>query len=108
MKVRLPADEEQDSPLQVWEELKTLLSAGDIEGALQHFSSTTREAYREVLAGTGDQMDVVVQDMGELLPLAVMGPRAVYGVLRYDDDKPYLFEVTFVKEGPQEWKILNW
>jgi hypothetical protein len=46
--------------------------------------------------------------MGELLPLSLGNDQAVYGVLRYDDGKPYLFNVVFVRDSAGDWKILNW
>jgi hypothetical protein len=67
-----------------------------------------RETYGEVLTAAGDQLPAIAADMGDLLPLSVEGGQAVYGVLRYDEGKPYLFNVVFVRDFSGDWKILNW
>jgi DNA-binding beta-propeller fold protein YncE len=107
VKVRLP-DDEGSSPADTWTNIREALSAGDIEGALAHFSPRTRERYRKLFTNAGTQLPVIVQDMSEIHPLSVTQQQAVYGVLRYDDGKPFLFEVVFVRDGPGDWKILQW
>jgi hypothetical protein len=79
-----------------------------VEGAVRHFAPLAQETYRETFAAAGGQLPAIVADMGDLLPLSVEGSQAVYGVLRYDDGKPYLFNVVFVRDYSGEWKILNW
>jgi hypothetical protein len=107
VKVLLPVDE-SDGPPTVWGDVRTALAAGDVAGAALHFSPTTREIYREMLTAAGDQLPAIVADMGDLLPLSMEGSQAVYGVLRYDDGKPYLFNIVFERDSSGDWKILNW
>ena len=56
----------------------------------------------------GDQLPRIALEMGEIYPLSVNEREAIYGVLRYDHGKPFLFEVAFVRDGGGEWKILRW
>ncbi len=107
VKVLLSADE-SGGPLAVWGDIRTALDAGDVEGAVRHFSPMAQETYREMLTAAADQLPVIVADMGELLPLSLGKQQAVYGVLRYDEGKPYLFNVVFVRDSAGDWKILNW
>jgi hypothetical protein len=109
VKVLLPLSEgESDGPLTVWGEIRTALAAGDVEGAVQHFSPVMQGVYREMFAAVGDQLPAIVADMGELLPLSLGKTQSVYGVLRYDEGDPYLFNVVFVRDSSGGWKILNW
>jgi sugar lactone lactonase YvrE len=107
VKVKLPADG-GPTPMTTWAGVRDALTAGDIEGALAHFSLRSQDAYRDLFSTAGDQLPVIVGDMGEIYPLRENGHQAVYGVLRYDDGKPFLFEVVFVRDGGGEWKILRW
>jgi sugar lactone lactonase YvrE len=107
VKVKLP-DNEGSAPADTWAGIRGALSVGDIEGALVHFSPRTRERYRGLFTNAGAQLPAIVQDMGDIHPLSVTQQQAVYGVLRYDDGKPFLFEVVFVRDGAGDWKILQW
>ena len=108
VKVVLPKDEEWDGPLQVWSDLRDDLEKGDVEAALLSFMPRSREVYRQAFAEVQGELAVVAADMGELMPLSVTEYQSVYGVLRYDDGKPFLFNVVFVRDGAGRWKILHW
>lgn len=107
VKVLLPKAVDE-GPLVVWDGIRTALAAGDVEEAVRHFSPMAQETYREMFAAAGDQLPAIVADMGELLLLSVGKTQAVYGVLRYDEGNPYLFNVVFVRDPSGGWKILNW
>jgi len=107
VKIILP-EEDEEGPKEVWEDLRTALMGEDMEDALQFFSPRTRDVYRELLMSIGGNVDVLISDMGDLLPLRITRDRAVYGMLRYDNGKPYLFDVVFARDGRGDWKIVNW
>jgi sugar lactone lactonase YvrE len=107
VKVKLSADG-GSTPVEAWTGVREALAAGDIDGAVSYFLPRTQEIYRDLFTTAGERLPVIVQDMGDIHPLSAGGNRAVYGALRYDNDKPFLFEVVFVRDGTGEWKILQW
>jgi len=107
VKVKLPGDG-GSTPGDVWTGVRDALAAGDVDGAVSHFLPRTQETYRDLFTAAGTQLPVIVQDMGDIYPLSAGPNRAVYGALRYDNDKPFLFEVVFVRDEAGAWKILQW
>ena len=95
-------------PEAAWGSVRDALAGGDIEAALFHIVPQTRDSYRDLFMNAGDQLPQIALDMGEIYPLSVNEREAIYGILRYDDGKPFLFEVAFVRDGAGEWKILRW
>ena len=53
-----------DSLLQAkWSDMKPRLAAGDIDGALTYYGSTTRDDYRAIFTALGTQLPQVAQEM---------------------------------------------
>ena len=108
VKVMLSRGPDTD-PVAVWTDVREALAAGDAEAALGHFSVWTQEMYRQAFTAGAGRLGEIAADMAEIHPLEVTPLRAVYGVLREEDGKPFLYHVVFARdEAGAAWKILHW
>lgn len=107
VKVALP-NRTPEAIAEVWNSVRSSLGNGDIDAALEHFSPYVREMYGETFAKVGTQMPEVLGDMETIYPLDVRASTAIYGILRYEDGKPFLYEIRFEKDTAGTWRIVQW
>ena len=102
--IKLPSD----NPEAVWNDLMARLKAGDTEGAISHFSITSKDKYRDAfLALPKDELRSMVKDMENIKPVTIESDHAQYHFESMVDGKTLTFPVAFNKEFGQ-WKIVEY
>jgi chitodextrinase len=66
----------------MWSDMKSSLSTGDIEGALENFNMSAVDNYREIFTALGDQLPIIANKMSDLESLKIDGDIAKYRILK--------------------------
>ncbi len=97
-----------DNPEAMWKDLIGRLNAGDIEGALSHFSFTSKDKYREAYqALSKDELRSTAKDMENIKAISIETDTAQYHFESVIEGKTITFPVEFDKEFGQ-WKVLEY
>ena len=101
--VRLPLD----NPEAVWNDTRSCLKAGDIEGAISHFSMISKDYREAFLAMSKDELLSMAKDMKDIKPASIESDKAQYYFESIVEGKTLTFPVEFDKEFGQ-WKIVEY
>jgi hypothetical protein len=101
--VKLPLD----NPEAVWNDTRARLKAGDIEGAISHFSMLSKDYREAFLALSNDELRSMAKDMKDIKPVSIESDKAQYYFESVVDGKTLTFPVEFHKEFGQ-WKIVEY
>jgi hypothetical protein len=97
-----------DTRLQArWSSLRTALSRGDVQGAVQLFALTSRDAYQDelsALAGVG-ALSQVAAELGTIKLMRVREGAAEYDLRAVRDGVEYSFHVLFVIDMDGVWRL---
>ena len=97
----------QIEPGPVWNAMNEQLVAGDIEGAINHFSTDSADDYRDAFLEIGiNKLNADINAIGALTPVFIKKDTAQYYFERTIEGELLLFPVDFVKENGM-WKILG-
>lgn len=90
-----------------WDNMKSALTAGDVQAAANSFSLSTRDAYQKQFQALKDAgvLDQVVAGMGDMQIVKTMGTAAEGDMRVTQDGKEYSFYVLFVKDEDGIWRI---
>jgi len=96
-----------ESILEVWNNMKTHVAAGDILGAITYFSFTSTDDYRDMFLGTGtSSTTATINQTGNITPVFIYDDTAEYYFEEVVDGKTITFPVEFLKESGA-WRILE-
>lgn len=101
---------ELDALLQArWQGMRTALAADDIEGALNHFTTESREKYRNTFVRLQTQLPELAQTMRPPELVSMHGENVEYRVTRDQEFKgrvlPISYDIQFAKDIDGRWKI---
>jgi hypothetical protein len=102
--ITLPAD----SPEAVWNAMKQRLLAGDIQGAIQYFSSISADSYRQEFLSIGPtDLISLVSQIPAVVPVFIEDEAAQYRFDRVIQGITLTFPIDFIKENGT-WRILEY
>lgn len=102
--VMLPSD----NPERVWNDMKARLKAGDVPGAIAHFSITSKDKYQEAfLSLSKAELLSAVEGLATIKPATIENDRAQYYFESVIEGQKITFPIEFVKELGQ-WKIMEY
>ena len=102
--VKLPLD----NPEAVWKDYTIRLKAGDINGALSHFSLMSRDKYWPALIALDKaELQSMANDMEKLKPITIEGDHAQYYFDSVINGTTITFPVEFTKEFGH-WRIMEY
>ncbi|MEK6743598.1 MAG: hypothetical protein AABZ15_08310 [Nitrospirota bacterium] len=91
-----------------WMEMRESAIAGDIEGALKNFISTSKDSYMERLTRMGaTKIAAVFTNNIDLLIDELFDGVAECGAIRVEDITYVSYPVTFARDGSGRWKIMG-
>jgi hypothetical protein len=97
-----------DNPEGVWNDLMACLTAGDVSGALSHFSIASKDKYQPAfLAMSKEELASTVKDMKGIKPVYIENGRAQYYFESVVQGQTITFPVEFDKEFGQ-WKVMEY
>ena len=85
-----------DSLLQAkWSDMKPRLAAGDIDGALTYYGSTTRDDYRAIFTALGTQLPQVAREMQAIEMIYAEEGFAKYRIRRNEIHQGQQYSITY-------------
>ena len=100
-------DNNADSILSVWNDMKSRVAAGNISGAAQCCSSKTADRYHQAFLAIGTvNLIPIINQIGTLKPVFIKNGRAEYYFEQVIGGQTIAFPVEFIKED-SGWKILE-
>ena len=106
--VQVLSQEELDAMLRVkFNEMKSALTAGDVDAAVKSFSGASRSMYHQRFSALSSVLDQVAGDMGPIAFVEADGNRAVYDLTTERDGKVYSYQLVFIREEDGIWRIYN-
>ncbi|HDQ03269.1 MAG TPA: DUF4124 domain-containing protein [Deltaproteobacteria bacterium] len=102
---------ELDSLLRlIWTQMVSALRRGDVDTAVSYFSEHTREQYREIYSTF--HQNKILPDVSRELELSIIAMvrvsgnnSATYEILCTREGKTYSFQLSFIRDCDDEWKI---
>jgi len=90
----------------VWEDMRTALASGDVEGAVGYFSTYTRAAYRMQFKYYEEHgtLKKAAAELGHIQTVLVRGDTAIAGIRTLKFSMNVSYTMSFVKEKGV-WKI---
>ena len=99
-------DPEADSELKtIWNGMITMLMEKDIEKAVEYFTHSTRERYREQFSLIADRLPVIFSGMRDIEPIYIKGDEAKYRVRINDNGRERTGYIWFRSDMLGRWKI---
>lgn len=92
---------------EMWEKMRKALERGDIEDALQYFSTGVRDRYREIFRALRPKLYEVSQGLKDIRLVEIRDDAAEYEILRVEEGRTLSYYLLFVKEPDGRWKIGN-
>jgi hypothetical protein len=90
----------------VWGEVRTKLTAGDIEGALAFFDASSRASYRKTFTEMGKkELASVFAKSSDIRLDELHGDSAGCLAVRSWEGTDFTYPVSFARNGKGEWKI---
>jgi hypothetical protein len=102
---------ELDSLLRsTWNQMRNALGHGDVDTAVSYFLVETRETYRKMYSSFPKQMlSEMSQELNNIQMVKVRGNHsAIYEILCIRDGKTFSFQLEFVRNCDDEWKIKSY
>jgi hypothetical protein len=78
-----------------WNAMKARLAAGDIDGALNYYGSTTRDDYQAIFTALGDQLPQVAQEMQAIELIQAEEGFAKYRIRRNEIHQGQQYSITY-------------
>jgi len=104
--IRVYSKAELDGQLKSkWQAMTEAMWTGDVDAAVAHFSTRTREVYAIEMAEMGTVLDQIVADMQGIELVGLRGDRAVYELQILRDGVPYSFQLEFQLDEDGLWRI---
>jgi hypothetical protein len=98
--------EEIDALLRAkWEGMKGAMANKDVEKALSYFVDNSKEMFRYNFELMKDLLPTIVQEMGEIQIVKVVGRVAEYQMIAVQDGMESSFCIKFVKDEEGIWRI---
>ena len=102
--VKLPSE----NPEAVWSKMKARLAAGDVSGAISHFSIASKDKYQQAfLSLSKEELHSAVKNMDTIKPVSIENDKAQYYFESVIEGQKITFPIEFVKESGQ-WKIMEY
>ncbi len=106
--VNVLSREEMDSLLRSkWEGMKARLLEGDVEGAMDFFNESKREAYRRLLKALSANLPAIVSEMSDIQLIQYTAGAAIYDLRAVRQGEAYSFPLMFEKDINGIWKITS-
>lgn len=102
---------ELDSLLRLkWNQLRNALNRGDVDTAVTYFYEGSRDTYRKMYSSFSKQiLSEMSRELSDIHMVSVDGNRsAIYEILCTRDGKKHSFQLSFVKDCSDEWKIASY
>ncbi len=100
--VDIPIDKELKS---IWTSMINRLSAGDIEGALEYFTDSSRWKYKAEFTLAKDKLPQISSKMEKIEPVYIKDDEAKYRVRIGNTGDEYTHYIWFRKDIFESWKI---
>lgn len=88
-----------------WEGMKAKIAAGDVEGAVQQFISTSRSQYQSVFTDPTTDVLARLNEISALEVYTVLSDTAQGGAIRQEADGEYAYPVNFIRDENGVWRI---
>lgn len=88
-----------------WDGMRGYLAAGNTEKAIGLFEESSQSAYRNQFTALTSQLNVIVNDMGQISLVKMENDRAEYAILSARSGTTYSFYLLFVRDKNGLWKI---
>ncbi len=93
----------------IWEKMLECLRKKDVDQALIYFSGQTRERYRKMFSALKDHLPEIAKEQSEIkLEKMNMARHVTYAILTVRRGQKYSFQLTFIREMDDEWRILHY
>jgi fibronectin type 3 domain-containing protein len=104
--VNVLSREELDALLKSkWEEMKTALINGDIEGALTYYLENSRERYRGIFSALGNHIQEIASSMQSIELIYMNNGLAKYRIRRAEDAGLITYYIHFQIDDNGVWRI---
>ena len=81
----------------------------NVDQAVAYFARKTRESYRKTFSSMGDRLPDLANEMGDVQLVRMRTGREVESDLQsIRDGKRYSFQLIFIKDVDDKWRILNY
>lgn len=100
----LGSDSRFSMPEKTWQLFVESLKKGDINAAVECFSPTSQQKFREIFMQLKGKLNEIASDMGPIRMIKKEESRAEYDILRTENGKRYSYGLYFVNVLG-EWKI---
>ena len=107
VKLQMAQDISGNSPLAVFEVLKTAIYIGDITKAVNCFADISKGTYEDIFLVGGAYLKNEIGGMGDMATVEHNGYTAVYELSYLDGSETIYFHVFFEKDVNGNWKILQ-
>ncbi len=88
-----------------WDEMKSALMRGDVEGAVGYFAENSRDMYRYNFTLMTSILPTIAQDMGNITLVKIEDNIAEYKMTAAQNGQALSFYVEFVKDKDGVWRI---
>jgi len=105
LKLRIQNNQQDNSPLGIFDTFKAALDANNVNAAIDCFTDTAKEIYSIVLPQLQSKFSEMVADMGEMILISRDENKAVYDLLREEDGQMFGYPVVFSRDEMGNWKI---
>ena len=91
----------------IWNNMREALDKGDIDTAVSYFYKNTKDNYRKLFSSFPKKtLSEMSRELSEINMVDVRGNRsAIYEILCIRNGKKYSFQLEFIKNCDDEWKI---
>ena len=93
-----------------WNQMRNALGRGDVDGAVSYFLAESRETYRKMYSSFPKQtLSEMSRELSDIHMVDVDGNRSTkYEILCIREGQTYSFQLLFVKDCDDEWKIRSY
>jgi hypothetical protein len=104
--IQVVSEAELDALLRAkWEGMRQALAQNDIDGAVNYFSESSKENYREMFTILSDNLTQIEQELSDIQFIGVMKNSVEYDIRTVRDGKEYSFYLLLVRDEDGLWKI---
>ncbi len=93
------------TPEDVWNDMRSHLSAGDVNGALEDFTGDSRETYYQLFNLLRNKLGTIAGDLQPIQKIYVKDETAKYRIRRMKGDREITSYIYFFKDEKGNWKI---
>jgi len=93
----------------VWGKMVEALRKKDVDQAVVYFARKNRETYRQQFSALKDRLPDMAKEMMDIQLIRLRTPReAVYDLMALRGGQIFSFQLIFIKEADDEWRILTY